>query len=209
VNGYPPARLAYIKPMTQCVEKQSVTRFCERMKITCRDVGNLVYRKGFSKDFIAGRTPDSGALRARVIDEIAGISAGKEVVVIDGVGGPADGSVIGLSNVDLAIALRCQVIFVGKPGIGAAIDNTALCQSFLQNKGIQQFRVIYNKISGSELEEIKAHVVARLAELLPDLTLVGFIEYDQQIDDRFRTENVTQIVDWFSRHLNTKLLLDA
>jgi dethiobiotin synthetase len=209
VNGYPPGRLAYIKPMTQCVEKQSVSGLCERIGITCRDIGNLVYRKGFTKDFINGRTPGSRALHSRLIDEIIEVANGKEVVVVDGVGGPADGSVIGVSNADVAVALRCPVVFVGKPGIGAAIDNTVLCQSFLKNKGIQNTGIIYNNITRDELEEIKPYVTRRIAELIPDAVLLGFIDHDPEIDDRLQNGELFRIAQWFSRHVNTKLIFGA
>ncbi len=209
VNGYPPGRLAYIKPMTQCVEKQSVTRLCERIGITCRDIGNLVYRKRFTKDFIDGLTPGSRELHSRIIDEIIDVADGKDIVVVDGVGGPADGSVIGVSNVDVAVTLRCPFIFVGKPGIGAAIDNTVLCLSFMQNKGIQKTWIIYNNIAEADIEEIKPYVMRRIAELIPDAILLGFIDHDQGIDDRLQKGKLPRIAEWFSRHLNTKLLLDA
>lgn len=208
-NGSAPGRLAYIKPMTQCVEKQPVARFCERMEIAHHDVGRLIYRKGFTKDFIDGLTLGSMALRSRVMDEITEISDAKEIVVIDGVGGPADGSVIGVSNADIAISLPCQVIFVGKSGIGAAIDNTVLCLSFMQNRWIPNIWVIYNNIPESHLDEIKRYVTKRFADLMPDAALLGFIGHDRDLDDRFRTHNILQIAEWFGRHLNTKFLLDA
>ena len=53
-SGLTPYQLAYIKPATQCITKQTVALFCEQTKIPYMDIGNLVFRKGFSKDFIDG-----------------------------------------------------------------------------------------------------------------------------------------------------------
>ncbi|MGR9101481.1 MAG: hypothetical protein ACU826_13040, partial [Gammaproteobacteria bacterium] len=62
-DGYRPDQLAYIKPMTQCLDKQPVTLFCEREKICHRGIGSIVFRKGYTKDFIDGLTENSRALK--------------------------------------------------------------------------------------------------------------------------------------------------
>ena len=139
----------------------------------------LVFRKGFSRDFIDGLTKHSDELMADVLASILSIGKDKEVVIIDGVGDPSVGSVVGVSNVDVALSLPCNVIFVGKPGIGAALDNTVLCVSFMQNKGLTNIGIIYNKIPLSAFAEIKKYVTKRLPELLPEVTLLGFIGEDQ------------------------------
>jgi dethiobiotin synthetase len=202
VSGFTADQLAYIKPVTQCIAKQSVALFCEQKHIPYRDMGSLVFNKGFSKDFISGLTPGSDELLAEVLAAIADIGKGKAVVIIDGVGDPSVGSVVGVSNVDVAVALACYVIFVGKPGIGAAIDNTVLCISFMQQKGIADIGIIYNKIPLVAMTEIKKQVTKRLLELLPEVTLLGFIgnECDSvnmaQGFDAF-IDRKTLLFDWF------------
>ena len=103
-----------------------------------------------------------------MLASILSIGKDKEVVIIDGVGDPSVGSVVGVSNVDVALSLPCHVIFVGKPGIGAALDNTVLCVSFMQHKGLTHIGIIYNKIPLSAFAEIKKYVTKRLPELLPE-----------------------------------------
>ena len=65
------------------------------------------------------------------------------------------------------------MIFVGKPGIGAAIDNTVLCVSFMQLKGLKNIGIIYNKIPLAAIGEIKKNASKRLPELLPKIKLFG------------------------------------
>ena len=186
VSGFTPNQLAYIKPVTQCIAKQTVALFCEQTKIPCIDIGNLVFRKGFSRDFIDGLTKHSDELMADVLASILSIGKDKEVVIIDGVGDPSVGSVVGVSNVDVALSLPCSVIFVGKPGIGAAIDNTVLCVSFMQHKGLTNIGIIYNKIPLSAFAEIKKYVTKRLPELLPEITLLGFIGKEQIVETHLK-----------------------
>lgn len=134
LDGYQPEQLAYIKPMTQCTDKQAVTAFCESEHIAHRSIGSLVFKKGFSKDFIDGLSKNSAMLLEDILAEIAQISADKDIVIVDGVGSPSTGSAIGGSNVDIALSLDAPVLFVGKAGIGAAIDDTILAVSFMQLK---------------------------------------------------------------------------
>jgi dethiobiotin synthetase len=177
-SGFTADQLAYIKPVTQCTEIQPVALFCKQQNIPYRDLGSLVFKKGFSKDFIDGMTPGSEELLAEVLSSIIAIGQDKMIVIIDGVGDPSVGCIVGVSNVDVAAALACNVIFVGKPGIGAALDNTVLCASFMHYKGIVNIGVIYNKIPFSAVAEIEKYVTKRLPELLPEVTLLGFIGND-------------------------------
>jgi dethiobiotin synthetase len=202
-SGLAPKELAYIKPVTQCIAKQNVALFCEQTKIPYADIGNLVFRKHFSRDFIDGLTKRSDELKVDVLASIHHLGKGKEVVIIDGVGDPSVGSVIGVSNVDVAFSLPCSVIFVGKPGIGAAIDNTVLCVSFMQHKGLTNIGVIYNKIPLTTFAEIKKYVTKRLPELLPEVTLLGFIGNDQIVDTHINEE----IARWFNAYVNERTLL--
>ena len=73
VSGFAPNQLAYIKPVTQCIAKQTVALFCQQTKIPCIDIGNLVFRKGFSRDFIDGLTKRSDELIAEVLASILSI----------------------------------------------------------------------------------------------------------------------------------------
>ena len=206
-SGLAPDRLAYIKPITQCIAKQTVALFCEQTKIPCIDIGNLVFRKGFSKDFIDGLTKRSDELMASVLTSIQSVGKDKDVVIIDGVGDPSVGSVVGVSNADVALSLPCNVIFVGKPGIGAAIDNTVLCVSFMQHKGgLADIGIIYNKIPLSTFAEIKQYVTKRLPELLPGITLLGFIGKDQIVETHLKNHNSEEIARWFRSYVNERIL---
>jgi len=205
--GFNAGQLAYIKPVTQCIEKQPIAIFCEQTKISYIDIGNLVFKSGFSRDFIDGLTKSCDELLADSVASILSMGKDKEMVIIDGVGDPSVGSVVGVSNVDVALSLPCSVIFVGKPGIGAAIDNTVLCVSFMQYKGLSNVGIIYNKVPASALADIKKYVTKRLPELLPDTTLLGFIGDDQIIDTRWKEHIGEDIVGWFSSYIDRQTLL--
>jgi len=206
-SGFTADQLAYIKPVTQCIEKQPVALFCEQEHIAYRDIGSLVFDKGFSKDFIDGLTPGSDELLAEVLATIVDMGKGKAAVIIDGIGDPSVGSVVGVSNVDVALSLACSVVFVGKPGIGAAIDNTVLCVSFMQYKGLTNIGIVYNKIPVEAFAEIKNHVTKRLPELLPEITLLGFIGMEQIVEAPLKNIVSKEKAQWFSSYVNERTLL--
>jgi dethiobiotin synthetase len=206
-SGFAADQLAYIKPVTQCTGKQTVALFCEQQHIPHRYIGSLIFNKGFSKDFIDGLTQGADDLLAKVLASIFDIGKGKAVVIIDGIGDPSVGGVVGVSNVDIAASLACRAIFVGKPGIGAAIDNTVLCISFMQHRGIADIGVIYNKIPLAAMAEIKKHVTKRLPELLPEITLLGFIGKEQILETHLPYYAGNNIARWFASCIDRKTLL--
>ncbi len=208
-QGWPPSQLAYIKPMTQCEEKQPIARFCNKTHIACNDSGCLVFRKGFSKDFIDGATKDANALKAKILAAIANFGHGKAIVVIDGVGGPSVGSVIGVSNMDIAASLPCRIIFVGKPGIGAAIDDTILCVSFMHTQGDRPIGLIYNKIPVTGLVEMRKYVTKQIQQLLPNAELLGFLKESEGLDIDLGEARYEALVDWFGRGIDAKTLCET
>jgi hypothetical protein len=205
--GYLPEQLAYIKPATQCIKKQAVAEFCAHNHIPCIDMGGLLFRPGFTRDFIDGLTPSSDELLASVLQTITTIGANKKIVLIDGIGSPAVGGVVGVSNIDIAALLPCRIIFVGKPGIGAAIDDTVLCVSFIQSKHKQNIGLIYNQIPATELVNAKNYVSKRIVQLLPNVTPLGFIARH----DDFKTllqQPYQTITCWFNDFVDKKHFLD-
>ena len=197
-NGYQPEQLAYIKPVTQCTDKQAVTVFCEREHIAHRSIGSLVFKKGFTKEFIDGLTKNSAMLLQDILAEISYISENKEIVIVDGIGGPTTGTVIGISNVDIALSLAAPVLFVGKAGIGAAIDDTILAVSFMQQQGIKNIALVYNKIESSELVNVTHYLSKRLAELLPNVPVLDFIANHTQLYGRTKQHSAAKIYQWFN-----------
>lgn len=206
--GFDPKQLAYIKPVTQCIAQQPVALFCEHTGIAYVDIGPLVFKKGFSKEFIAGLTKPAAVLMPNILALIRNLGKDKAIVIIDGIGHPAVGSVVGVSNVDLALALSAKALFVGNPGVGAALDNTVLCVSFMQTKGLNDIGVLYNKIPVSAFSGIKRLLSQRLPELLPDIILLGFIGDDITIKTPW-TDNCDDVIaHWANAYLDANTLHD-
>lgn len=75
-------------------------------------------------------------------------SAGiRKVVVIDGVGYPAVGSICGVSNAEVAATLDAPVLLVGKSGVGDAVDSFNLNSCFFEARGVRVLGGVFNRLS--------------------------------------------------------------
>lgn len=122
--GVPAARIGYIKPATQCEAPDVLGRWCEANGVE-HVVGKdapIVFFKGFTRAFMDGGVGTSEQLLADVTVGVDRLCQGKSFVLIDGVGFPGVGSVVGASNAKVALASRAPVMIVGKSGVGGAID---------------------------------------------------------------------------------------
>ncbi|KAG7346383.1 AAA domain containing protein [Nitzschia inconspicua] len=163
--GYAPDTLAYIKPATQNEKPQLVQRYCEKMGIPCVSIGPVVYYRGFTRAFLAGETETSEELLAKVSAAVDELAVGKSVVVIDGVGFPAVGSICGTDNASVALASSYPdmtsssnmessfqrrplgVLLVGGPGVGSAVDAFNLNAAYFERVGVPVLGAVFNKLS--------------------------------------------------------------
>ncbi len=142
-----PEELGYIKPVTQCEAEQPIINYCAKQGIECMGIGPVVFYKGFTRAFLAGETPSSEALIADAVAAVRDIKSRKKLVLVDGVGYPAVGSICGISNAHVAAALQAPVLLIGKSGVGDAVDSHNLNSIFFEHHGVRVLGTILNKIS--------------------------------------------------------------
>ena len=185
---YQPHELAYIKPATQCEATTLVAQFCSHHGIDAVPIGPLVYYRGFTRSFLRGELGDtSESLLDHISHCIDDLAYGrksrwkstsiihddsfhnKKIIIIDGVGYPAVGSICGTDNADVARACGypykgdrqdddptsseyhsrrpAPVLLVGKSGIGDAIDSYNLNATYFTCKNIPVIGAIFNRFS--------------------------------------------------------------
>jgi len=153
--GYKPSELAYIKPATQCVSSTLTARYCEANGIDYMHIGPVVFYRGFTRACLdaaaeaearGGVAPDGSDLVAKCAAAVERVSAGKKLTIIDGVGYPSVGSIVGCSSADLAVACSAPVLLVGKPGVGDAVDSFNLCARYFEAQRIPVLGAIFNKV---------------------------------------------------------------
>lgn len=176
-TGYAASELAYIKPATQSESTQLIEVYCKQQGIACVPIGPLVYYRGFTRAFLAGETATTEQLLTDcglAVDEVA---KGKKVVLVDGVGFPAVGSICGTDNASVSRACGYPagvdsnssrslgsknsssggyerkpmgVVLVGGSGVGGAVDAFNLNATYFEMKHVPVLGAIFNKLSTEE-----------------------------------------------------------
>lgn len=237
-SGYQASDIAYIKPATQCEKPQLVTKFCRQEGITCCEVGPILYYKGFTRAFLKSETETSTQLLKKVKDKVDEVGRGKKIVVVDGVGYPAVGSICGVSNAHVARTLKAPVVLVGKKGVGDAVDSFNLNATFFESFGVKVLGGIFNRLPDDgyySLEHCRENVTAYFEQFEPEKKVYGFLpeltdgvssalaratekveatESTKSISGIFlsvaENEMAEKVVDAFVRSIDlTKLLADA
>lgn len=172
-TGYPASSLAYIKPATQSEATQLIERYCLKNDIRCVPVGPLVYYRGFTRAFLAGETDSTEELLASCGRAVDRVSRGKQIVLIDGVGFPAVGSICGTDNAQVLRACsypfsetqrrNMGVVLVGGVGVGGAIDSFNMNAAYFEQSRVKVLGAIFNKLPETgfySLENCRAQVSA-------------------------------------------------
>jgi hypothetical protein len=77
----------------------------------------------------------------------------------------------------------------------------------MQHKGLTNIGIIYNKIPVANICIHKKYVTKRLPELLPEVTLLGFIGNDQIVENQLKNNASKEIALWFSSYVDERTLL--
>jgi dethiobiotin synthetase len=220
-QGYSPDSLAYIKPATQSESTQLVQLYCDRYGIACVPVGPIVYYRGFTRAFLAGETESTDELLARAGRAVDRIAQGKKIVLVDGVGFPAVGSICGTDNACVAKACSYPidagnserksmgVVLVGGSGVGAAVDAFNLNATYFERANVPVMGAIFNKLAISgfySLENCKTQVTQYFSSNAMQQRLgrrpYGFVPLFPEIAGNEAMQHVDEYVRVFGNHVH-------
>jgi hypothetical protein len=232
-HHYPPSRLAYIKPATQSESTQLIQLFCECHGIPCVPVGPLVYYRGFTRAYLAGQTESSEHWLERCRDAVDRLSIrgsldddgdshnhdASRIMIVDGVGFPAVGSICGTDNPRVAQASRCDgVILVGGSGVGAAVDGFNLNATYFDKYGVPVLGGIFNKLDPHpdafySLENCRREVTTYFEQDVDQITNnrrpFGFVPLFPRIAGPNAMHYVNEFIDLFDQHVDVKAIVAA
>ena len=230
--NYKSHEVAYIKPATQNENPQLVQRYCESLGIECVSVGPIVYYRGFTRAFLAGDTESTEELLSKVEIEVDRVAKGKRVVLVDGVGFPAVGSICGTDNASVArasgyppttarggVRLPMGVILIGGPGVGSAVDAFNLNATYFEKQNVPVLGAIYNKLELDgfySLENCKAQITSYFDQNRYQQKLgrrpFGFVPLFAGIaggGSHDPLDHVDEFLEIFSSHVDVASILEA
>jgi BioD-like phosphotransacetylase family protein len=118
--------------------------------------------RGFTKAYISGGVTED--LEARIHRAHTAAAVGKDVLLVEGTGHAGVGSVIDLSNADVAAMLGAPVIIVSEAGVGRPIDEIVLNHALFEARGVQVAGAVINKVDADadpSLPEVLRRGLAR------------------------------------------------
>lgn len=134
---------------------------------------------GYTEKYIF--EPHNEVLRNRILSSYHNLIRGKKSIIIEGTGHAGVGSVIDLSNADVAQMLGAKVLIVSEGGIGRSIDEIMLNKALFDARKVDVVGVILNKVLPDKMERIKKVVAAGLKQ--KGLRLLGAIPFDPLLRD--------------------------
>ncbi|MFP4473478.1 MAG: phosphotransacetylase family protein [Candidatus Omnitrophota bacterium] len=150
-----------------------------RCKSYLRSMSPVAIGHGFTEKYIAN--PQQENLRKKIRLAYQRLTKNRRSIIVEGTGHAGVGSVIDVSNADVARMLGSKVIIVSEGGIGRSIDEIMLNKALFDNKGVEVLGVIINKVLPEKYERIKQVLSKGLAH--KDIPLLGVIPMNPLLRD--------------------------
>lgn len=127
--------------------------------------------RGFTEKYIMN--PQKDSLEKKITTSFQKMVKGKDAIIVEGTGHAGVGSVIDLSNADVARLVGSKVIIVSEGGIGKSIDEIMLNKALFDLNNVEVLGVIINKVIMDKYEKIQRVLSQGLAN--KGLKLLGVI----------------------------------
>lgn len=206
-------KVGYCKPVGQKslylnnmeVDKDAIL-FADLMKFKLdADVHSpVILGKGATTAFIDN--PENYTYPERIKYAAEQLGKDNELVIYEGTGHPGVGSIVDLSNADVAQMVNAGVIMVVEGGIGSTIDMLSLCLAKFQLLNITIIGVIINKVKPTKIDKVRTYVGKYLESL--NLPLLGVIPYDKSLAFPLMktvAKAINGIVSFNEDHLDNKV----
>ncbi len=125
--------------------------------------------------------PGQFDFRQRIETAARELQAEYDFVVYEGTGHPGVGTVIKLSNAQVAKMLNAPVVMVAEGGIGNTIDRLNTNLALFREQEVPILGVILNKVIPNKIEKVTHYVGKQLAAW--NIPLLGVLPYDRSLSN--------------------------
>ena len=137
----------------------------------------VVLARGATKAFLDD--PSQFHYTEHLRDAATQLEAANDIMVYEGTGHPGVGSVVNLSNADVAEFLGAGIIMVVEGGVGRTIDRLHMSTALFREKKLPILGVIVNKVIPEKHEEIQHYLSLKLGQM--GMPLLGVVPYDRSL----------------------------
>jgi len=127
----------------------------------------------FTRDYL--QRGNLSAMKETIVSAFNRVAWEHDFVLIEGTGHAGVGSVLDLSNAQVAKLLGSKVVIVTTGGVGRPVDEVSLNLALFQKHGVEVIGVIMNKVLPSKMEALKPWAEKAFSRM--GLPVLGMIPY--------------------------------
>ena len=125
--------------------------------ISCRDASPVLIPSGYTKDYLDGKIT-AREQKDNIWQAFQRIDTASDVVLCEGTGHCAVGSIIQACNAQVASWLNAKMVLVANGGLGNTFDELELNKSLCDKFGVEVAGVIINKVQAPKLEQTRHYL---------------------------------------------------
>ncbi|KAL3919832.1 MAG: hypothetical protein SGILL_003552 [Bacillariaceae sp.] len=137
------------------------------------NISPVTIPRGYTKDYLDGHIGyhEQEALIHRAYNEMAD----SDIVLCEGTGHMAVGSICQVNNAQVASWLDAKMVLVANGGLGNTFDELELNRALCDREGVDVVGVIINKLHAGKVEQTREYITKALNLHWGDVPLVGCI----------------------------------
>ncbi|MBP9840966.1 MAG: AAA family ATPase [Simkaniaceae bacterium] len=135
----------------------------------------VIIPSGFTRRFLDGEIQEKELIR-KIKKGFKIIHTDHDFTLVEGTGHVGVGSIVNLSNAQVADLLNLEVILIVSGGLGSAFDLLSLNKALLDQHGVKLKGVIVNRVISSKYEMVKTYMTKALKTW--KVPLLGCIPFD-------------------------------
>ncbi|GKY93907.1 hypothetical protein MPSEU_000357600 [Mayamaea pseudoterrestris] len=121
------------------------------------DISPVIIPKGYTKRFVDGQVSLEEQIKA-VEKAMTNVTRASDVVLCEGTGHCAVGSIVGLNNAKVASLIGADMVLVANGGLGSAFDELELNRILCQHYNVRIAGVIINKVIPDKFDQTKHYM---------------------------------------------------
>ncbi|MEM8525286.1 MAG: AAA family ATPase [Bacteroidota bacterium] len=157
----------------------------------------IIIASGVTADFI--QKPEQFDFKTQIKNAATYLEQEHDIIVYEGTGHVGVGSIINLSNAQVAKMLGAEVILIAEGGIGRTFDRLNLNLALFREQNVPIKGIIINKIHADKLAHVRAHIEARLNQI--GIPLLAALPFDRTLS--------FPLISTINKSIKGKVLLNA
>jgi BioD-like phosphotransacetylase family protein len=139
-----------------------------------RHTSPVIIPAGYTRDHVDGKNLESLKQRDTIQNAYQHVAASSNVVLCEGTGHCAVGSIVEASNAAVASWLDARMVLVANGGLGSTFDELDLNRTYCLEHGVEIAGVIINKVKTEKYEQTK-HYLTKVLKDRWNVPLLGCV----------------------------------